>query len=162
MFYKNMIYILLIGAITCFIYGFSPDTNNLATFNVNFNREEASEYGWYSDASNNELLKREKDIIDILSWAKTYNEGGYVYFIGTKISVHRWIMQKYILERELRRGEVVHHINGIKSDNRITNLYLFPNQTKHHLHHKKNSELKGVWHDRLPEYANYKKFIEYA
>lgn len=162
MFYKYMIYILIIGALACFIYGFSPDNKNLANFNINFNKETATKYNINNIVSNNEVLKKEKEILNILSWAITYNENGYEYFIGTKVSVHRWIMQNYILKRDLRRGEVVHHINGIKSDNRITNLCLFPSQHAHYQHHKKNSELKGYWHDRLPEYANYRKFIEYA
>lgn len=157
-----MIYILIIGAFACFIYGFSPNTTNLANFNINFNNEMALKYDRHSNQTNNEIIKKEKEILDILSWAITYNEDGYEYFIGTKISVHRWIMQNYILGRKLHRGEVVHHINGIKSDNRITNLSLFPNQYAHHQHHQQNSDLKGCWHDRLPEYANYRKFIEYA
>lgn len=157
-----MLYFLIISALACLIYGFSPNASNLANFNINFNSKVAIERHQRSNLSNNEILGKEKEILEILSQKKTYNIEGYEYFIGTNISVHRWIMQKYILKRELRKGEVVHHINGDKSDNRITNLLLFPSQYAHHRHHKNNSESNGFWHDRLPEYANYKKFIEYA
>lgn len=43
---------------------------------------------------------------------------------------HRLIMEES-LKRYLTKKEVVHHINGIRDDNRIENLELFPNNRIH-------------------------------
>jgi hypothetical protein len=52
---------------------------------------------------------------------------------GRKVDAHRYIMEQHI-GRRLSRLEVVHHINGDKSDNRIENLKLMTFREHNILH----------------------------
>ena len=56
------------------------------------------------------------------------------YYIKKNIKVHRQIMEEY-LGRKLSNGEIVHHINGDKLDNRIENLKVMTRE-EHNMIHK--------------------------
>lgn len=58
---------------------------------------------------------------------------------------HRLVMEQMI-GRYLDRDEVVHHVNGIRDDNRPENLQLFPSNASHLAH-----ELKGKCPNWTPE-----------
>ncbi len=66
------------------------------------------------------------------------HSGGYyrVSINGIRKLEHRYIMEQY-LDRELLDIEQVHHINKIKTDNRIENLQL-TTRWQHPEHHHKD------------------------
>jgi len=66
---------------------------------------------------------------------------GYV-IVKTKngwVQEHRLIVER-IFKRELLRDEIVHHINGIKDDNRKSNLYYFGRESMHRSYHGKKNK----------------------
>ncbi|MBR0160021.1 MAG: HNH endonuclease [Oscillospiraceae bacterium] len=56
---------------------------------------------------------------------------------------HRAVAEQ-TLGRPLRPGEVVHHINGDKHDNRPENLMVFSSQQEHVAYHIAHPEESGV------------------
>lgn len=55
------------------------------------------------------------------------------YFNSSVGRLHRILMEKYI-GRKLGKDEVVHHRNGIRTDNRIENLEVMSHSEHSHLH----------------------------
>lgn len=83
--------------------------------------------------------KNDKGYIAILKPDHPFcNKAGYIY-------EHRLTMEKH-LGRYLKSEEKVHHINGIKDDNRIENLQLVKNITEHnkiHMGGRSNPNWRG-------------------
>lgn len=53
--------------------------------------------------------------------------------------------QRLVMEKQLKRflkpTEIVHHLNGIRNDNKIGNLILFKNNSEHHKFHHMQEKL---------------------
>ena len=56
------------------------------------------------------------------------------------VQEHRLVMAHH-LGRPLERGEVVHHIDGVKSNNQLSNLRLFRSNSEHH---------RGIHYEKCP------------
>lgn len=77
------------------------------------------------------VVKRGPEIIQ----SRCY--GGYVVVymgVGMKVRYEHRIIAERALGRKLRKGEVVHHINGIKDDNRNENLLICSSQYHRWIH----------------------------
>lgn len=73
-------------------------------------------------------------ITSIFSKPKSYIDSrGYVVLTKFNELEHRYIA-KQVLKRDLARNEIVHHINGKKTDNSVSNLCLMDREKHEHFH----------------------------
>lgn len=74
---------------------------------------------------------------------KVYRDAqGYLRFVDSGRLVHRWKAERK-LGRKLQPGEIVHHQNAIKTDNRYGNLRVFSSRNEHQAHHLKKAWTKS-------------------
>ncbi len=67
--------------------------------------------------------------------SETYEDSrGYMRFSDSGEYVHRWVAENYVVGRKLRRGEVVHHIDGDKLNNEPDNLEVMSKKEHDDLH----------------------------
>jgi len=87
------------------------------------------------------------------SQKSTYKDSnGYLRYSDSDKLVHRVAAEKKF-SRNLKPGEVVHHINRKKTDNRPSNLWIFKNQESHSKAHKYDAKKYG-------KKASYKGFLK--
>lgn len=75
----------------------------------------------------------------------------YQPFAGKQQPFGRWeLSHRFAVRKQLVKGNVVHHKNGLKKDNRPSNLMVFESKTDHIKHHRserteaENSALSGL------------------
>lgn len=128
-----------------------------------------------SSCSNKRAYNIKKDAYKPWNIGKTYqkcsgnyyiNSAGYkLYYIGDKsykggyIAEHRIVMELH-LGRRLKKGEVIHHIDGNKQNNNLNNLVLL-NSTSHRICHNDLEKISFLLVQKgLISFKNGKYYIE--
>ena len=81
--------------------------------------------------------------IQTIEFEKKFDNNGYISIFTDEgwIKEHVYLVKRF-LNRNLTKDEVIHHINSIRTDNRLSNLMLFPNQKEHQKFHLKLNQFK--------------------
>lgn len=175
------IIILLIIAITSLSFGhaLSKPISNSANFDISISQRSYQQkidiylnnkWGVKEKITFSTNLVKNAEISKTIEWKskqvpeykikKTYKYKGYLRFRNSGIYVHRWVMEKH-LKRKLTATEVVHHKDGIKHNNNIENLMLFPSWEEHDAYHRECKKRFGTWYAHIPNYNNYIKVPTY-
>lgn len=77
------------------------------------------------------------------------NKRGYMCICvgGRKIYLHRYVMECF-LGRKLKKWEIVHHIDGNKSNNNLENLEVMVSANHRRFHLKDTLQKKGRYFNR--------------
>jgi hypothetical protein len=83
----------------------------------------------------------------IMGYVWVYFPDSHLHKVQGAIPRAVYVMEQHI-GRRLRKEEVVHHMNGKRTDDRIENLLLFPNSAEHIRWHGKRRTKKEMDHMR--------------
>lgn len=146
-----MIIILIICAIACFSYGFSPSSKSNHTIQIDFKlayEKQNTAYTSFINSRPKPSFEYKKIYIDFR---------GYPRYSNSYKLVHRCNMEAH-LKRKLTKEEVVHHKDGDKRNFRFENLQLCANQDEHDKIHRNNLINTGWWYGNKPKYINTIKY----
>ena len=112
-----------------------------------------SKYLFCSNKCRGDWRKRNLLPINKIWWnGGTRKNNGYIQIFNKNhpyknnanyVMEHHLLMEKH-LDRYLKPEEIIHHINGIKDDNRIENLILFKNSAEHQKFHILQNRLRRI------------------
>ena len=101
-------------------------------------------------------LRSSEVSLDNIQTQRVRSRHGYMVYVR-KIFEHRMIVEK-VLARRLRPAEVVHHINGVRDDNRLENLCVMLREK--HEHFQTWVEMKFRKTRRMPSLEEQKEVLE--